>query len=351
MAEPIEKPRKRRRWLRWTGFGCLGVLLIIVALVVYVVIAKPWVQEREVFDPAAGGARIEENGLLGNYYAPDDANAGAVLIIGGSDGGVSGSADGMAEALSEAGFHALALSYWGAPGQPEEMRSLPLEYFDGAIDWLDERPGVNGRVAVLGYSKGGEAALLIGVRRPDLAAVIAGVPSHFSWQSAEPIGAFFNPTSTFSFDGEEIPYMPYSNVNWFKAVGPFEIHENSLIEEDAHPEAIIPVERIVARLMVLCGGHDGVWPSCRMSQNIVDRLRVRNRPAPAFLRYPEAGHGVLGPPPTVERPDTQMIGFDGVAEATIAARVDAWPRVIAFLRVAFGESLSTEDSEERVDHE
>ena len=336
MAESIDRPRKRRRWLRWTGFGCLGVVLIMLAFMAYIVIAKPWVRAREVVDPAAGGERIVEAGMLGNYYAPADRDAGAVLVIGGSDGGISPTADGMAQALSEAGFHAMALSYWGAPGQPDEMRALPLEYFDTALDWLARRPGVNRRIAVSGYSKGGEAALLVGVRRGDLAAVVAGVPSHVAWQSAEPLGTFFNPTSTFAADGEEIPYMPYGNVNFFSStLGPYEIHAKSLIDEADHPEAVIPVERIRGRLLLLCGGRDRVWPSCRMSEQIVERIAERGGTAPVFLRYPAAGHSVLGAPPTAARPETMAIGFDGAPEATTAARQDAWPKVINFLRESF----------------
>jgi len=340
-----DRPAKRRRWARWAGIGCLGVIGIIVLGILALVIFKPWVSERELVAPAAGGERITEDGLLGNYYAPDDANAGAVLVIGGSDGGISASADGMARALRDAGFHAMAVSYWGGPGQPGEMRALPLEYFGGALDWLARRPGVDGRVAVMGYSKGAEAALLVGTRRPDLDAVIAGVPSHVSWQSAEPIGIFLDATSTFSADGGEIPYMPYGNFNVFTMTGPYEIHEKSLIDEAEHPEAAIPVERIRARLMLLCGGRDRVWPSCRMSGNIVERMRANSRPAPAFLRYPQAGHGVLGPPPGEGRADDEMIGFDGAAEATRAARVEAWPQVIAFLHRAFemDEAASARD--------
>lgn len=70
------------------------------------------------------------------------------------------------------------------------MENLPVETFDAALTWLQQQPGVKSdRLAVMGASKGGEAAVLVGSRHPDVSAVVGYVPSHVVWQgfdTAEP---------------------------------------------------------------------------------------------------------------------------------------------------------------------
>ena len=325
-----------RKWLRRILWTFAALILIAIAGIVYLAVSKPLLKEREVVAPSAGGTRIAEGEMLGNYYPAAGTPLGAILVLGGSDGGVPRTADIIAQALSQEGFNALVLSYWGAPGQSLEMKALPLEAFDRAIEWLKQQPGSGGRVGVMGYSKGAEAALLVAVRRGDLVAVVAGAPTHMSWQAIDPVGTLIGGTSTFTAEGETIPYMPYGNVNFFAGPGPLEIHTQSLLDEDEHPEARIAAERIQAPLLLLCGGEDLVWPACRMARALVERARGSGRPAPLLLAYPAAGHGVLGPPPAPGRREDPLITTQTrTPEADVSARRDAWPRVLAFLRAAF----------------
>ncbi|MFM7377128.1 MAG: acyl-CoA thioester hydrolase/BAAT C-terminal domain-containing protein [Erythrobacter sp.] len=88
----------------------------------------------------------------------------------------------MALALQQEGFSVFHLAYFGAPGQTDTLERIPLELFDKGLDWLKARPEVvTGRVAVMGASKGAEAALLIASRRHDVAAVVAGMPTSVAW--------------------------------------------------------------------------------------------------------------------------------------------------------------------------
>ena len=86
----------------------------------------------------------------------------------------------MAAALLAArGYPSLALAYFKAPGLPQTLRDIPLEYFTSALEVLRAQPGVDpDHVLVAGDSRGGEAALLLGAHFPQLVnGVIAGVPS------------------------------------------------------------------------------------------------------------------------------------------------------------------------------
>jgi dienelactone hydrolase len=100
-----------------------------------------------------------------------------------------------------------------------------------------------------------------------------------------------------------------------------------------YPEAIIPVERTAAPILLICGDADTVWPSCEMSEMIKARLLQKGKAAPVLLRYPQAGHGVFGPalPPGSRSARTwSMLG--GTESANMAARQDSWPKTIEFLR-------------------
>src|SRR5215207_6855129 len=121
--------------------------------------------------------RPTKGGIYGNLYLPKHtaARRPAVLVFSGSGGGLTTS---MAAALLAAhGYPALA--YFKAPGLPQTLTSIPLEYFTKALGVLRAQPGVDpDHVLVAGVSRGGEAALLLGAHFPRVVnGVIAGVPS------------------------------------------------------------------------------------------------------------------------------------------------------------------------------
>jgi dienelactone hydrolase len=136
--------------------------------------------------PAAVGVTEKElrpakGGIYGNLYLPK-RTAGrrpAVLVFSGSGGGLTASF--AAALLAAHGYPSLALAYFKAPGLPQTLHDIPLEYFTRPLKLLRAQPGVDPRhVLVAGESRGGEAALLLGASFPQLInGVIAGVPS--SW--------------------------------------------------------------------------------------------------------------------------------------------------------------------------
>ena len=93
--------------------------------------------------PGATKQLVEDFGLYGVVYAPADSrNRPAVLVIGGSVGGVDGPAY-QAASLSSNGYVAFALAYFGVNGLPSTLEHIPLEYFDAAIEWLRQHPSVD----------------------------------------------------------------------------------------------------------------------------------------------------------------------------------------------------------------
>ena len=146
--------------------------------------------ERYAMGEGVETAEVRENGLFGRLFVPE-VSAGrpapGVLVLGGSEGGLFPYVTYEAALLASHGFAALALAYFAGdpasteipPGVlPESLAGIPLEYFRGAIGWLGRREGVDpDRLGVVGHSRGGELALLLGATDPDLKAVVSYVGS------------------------------------------------------------------------------------------------------------------------------------------------------------------------------
>lgn len=100
-----------------------------------------------------------------------------------------------------------------------------------------------------------------------------------------------------------------------------------------YPNAAIPVDRIAAPILLVCGGRDMIWPSCPMAQ--AAQARARNA---QLLAYPNAGHWAFGPAGQLAEGDRKYLGqMGGTAESEMAARRDQWPKVLAFLERTLGQ--------------
>ncbi len=284
-------------------------------------------------DPAPEGRMVDEDGLIANFYPAQgvDGPAPAILLLGGSEGGIGPGTTRDARALSAEGFAVLSVSYYRLPGQPEVLMDVPLETFSTALDWLAGRPEVDAdRIAIVGASKGAEAALLAASRHAEIDAVVAGMPSSVAWQGMSWEGEVKG--SSWAESGEPVPYVPYASDMAFGSLG--ELYANSLTRLDQHEDAIIPVEAITGPVLLVCGEADSLWPSCPMARQVAERAQTHaGAPQVTILAYEDAGHAVYGPP--VEGENPQGLDFlGGSNEGNAKARADGWPKVVAFLKDA-----------------
>jgi dienelactone hydrolase len=237
-----------------------------------------------------------------------------------------------AKALQTEGFSTLYLSYFGGPGQNVRLELIPLEHFATALAWLRRQPEVDpARLGIIGGSKGAEAALLVAVRHPELKAIIAASPSSVVWR-----GIVFEDTSapissSWSEQGAPVPHLSYDAKKGNTMADSF---VTSLKALPQHPEAVIAVERIAGRLLLVCGEADQQWPSCTMARQIKQRLREYGRPEATLLAYNDAGHPAFGLPLPLDDPRLTRRG--GTAQGTNAARSDSWKKAIAFLKSTLG---------------
>lgn len=253
-------------------------------------------------------------GFIGQFVYPTGASRRpAILLLGGSEGGLPGLL--ASGALAAQGYAVLALGYFKLPGLPHRLQRIPLEYFRRALRWLRRQPQVDPkRVAVLGASRGSEAALLSGAYFPHLVhAVIAMVPSDAAICS---FPGCLGPAWT--FHGHAVP---------------FTVQFNNPYPSD-HPDAVIPVQRIQGPLFLACGTDDMVWDSCAYARAIMHHLnRSHDRFPHVLYAYPGAGHSVGSFVP--DEPMDPALFSDQHIQADQQALVRDWPRLLRFL-AAFG---------------
>jgi len=294
---------------------------------------------------------VKEDGLVGMFFKPaaDEPRPG-ILVLGGSDGRMRKD---FAALLASRGYAALALGYFSLEGLPQELIEIPLEYFEKAIDWMGAREEVSGgHLGVIGKSKGGELALLVGATFKQIKAVVSYVGSGVVFQGIHEDPRNHKVQSSWSWQGEPVPFLPFKQslsallkIIWVKSFKrPFvtrPLYESALKDKDAVEKAAIKVENTNGPLLLVSGEHDQVWPSSRLSQMAVERLASHKHPFPyQHLSYNDAGHG-LGLPyrPTMVNqlyePPSMILPFGGSPEENARACEDAWSHVLEF----FEESL------------
>ncbi len=331
------------RVLRFLLYTILVLIGLAVASVAAIWALNPFAPEVVVADPAPEGRRITENGLLANYYPPQrNGKRAGVLLLGGSEGGLSPGVGRMAKALQAKGFAVLQVSYFAAPGQPAKLEFVPLETFDRALEWLKAQPEVDAaRIGIVGGSKGAEAALIVATRHPDLRAVVAAMPSSVAWQGIDwnIMNMIFNPPGgSWNLDGKPIPFLPYAQPKEYG--GPVaDIYEASLLQLSKHQDAIIPIEKTRAPVLLICGKGDTLWPACPMADQIKARADASGGPAVAVLAYDNAGHAVMGLPVDKANPSYDRLdSLGGTDDGNNAARADGWPKIVAHLEAALAEA-------------
>jgi hypothetical protein len=281
---------------------------------------------------------VRESGLHGAFYRPATQDlVPAIILLGGSEGGID-MISAMAPAFAREAYGVLALAYWREVGLPQTLEEIPLEYFDAAVTWLQAQSGVEtDAIGVMGWSRGSEAALLLGARNPMIKAVGAIAPSGVVWQGldfADPM----NMGPAWTADGKPLPFMTPDETLYVPGAPMKPMFESAMAQANAHMEAEIPVERINGPVLLISGGADAMWPAADFAQRIVARLeRAGFAHGVENLVYPDAGHAVF-----VSAPDSifarsfgapnPMMG--GSAAANAAAWADNWPRTLAFFDAA-----------------
>ena len=217
------------------------------------------------------------------------------------------------------------------------IRQTPLEIFRNGIRYAKRLPFVDpNRVLIEGGSRGGEAALLVGVHfKSEVAGVISKRPIQYTQGSGltgnQIQSEIARPeTSSWTLNGVELPYIPLGNDGlnaWtlkqpdgvttdaatgflrftFRSSFVAAFAEVARTQPDVLEKSLIPVTQISAPLAVLNPDSDGMWPSQQAYEWIrQQRMGTSND---LFFNAPGLGHVDLIPgSPTMESMDALIMG-------------------------------------------
>jgi dienelactone hydrolase len=319
--------------------------------------------ERTHLAPGVRVIPVREQGLVGTLFCPDgDRPRPAIIALGGSVGDLMES---PAALLASHGYAALALAYFGVEGLPQDLLGIPLEYFETAIRWLQAQDGVApDRLAVMGDSRGGEAALLLGATFPQIRAVVGlspvGVmlpgfrrgfvgliemvlrrPPGWTYHGA-PLPCWVPVRLSFSSIASSIASFGWKRLARAPIAGtPFWLE--AMKGKDALERAAIPVERIKGPVLLLSGQDDQFCPSGPLSEIAIERFAGHKHPYPyEHVSYPGAGHifGMPYQPATVSKGRHPQAGgvylAGGNAKDNAFAAADSWARILRFLEESLG---------------
>lgn len=293
---------------------------------------------------------VKADGIVGAFYhRRGAAKQPVVVILHGSEGGL-GFADWFGPMLAARGYSVFGLHYFSpeasaAPGVPTAFNLIPVEELQRVRTWLSRRPEADvSRFGIVGASKGGEFAVLLGSIYPWVDAVVAFMPSAYVGQGFKFGSGEAGMSSSWSRAGKPLPFVPetgqaevlrnYRIPGGEVRLAPVRKANMARASAALLAKAAIPVEHSHAAFLLAGGGDDQTGASGDSVRLLADRLRRFHYRRPVEVRiYPNAGHLIVGTgwrPTTSHNAGPSQDG--GNAEADARAQADSWSAMIGFLR-------------------
>ncbi len=232
---------------------------------------------------AMAGNLPKNHGMIEAQLFVGEAESQPLLVgFGGGEGGNAWASDRWKETRDEflsQGYAFLAVGYFAAPNTPAQLDRISLSAIHEAIIAAAAHAQVNAeKIALIGGSKGAELVLNLASRYPGYSAVIALSPSHVSF----PALTFTMDHSSWSFHDQEVPYVP-ATERIVPALLSRDFHTafSLMLEDEAAVDlARIQVENIRGPLLLISAQKDEMWPSFKMSEDMVQRLKNAQFPYP-----------------------------------------------------------------------
>ena len=296
--------------------------------------------ERYFLSPGVRQIQVRDHRLRGTLFLPAGRGPwSAVIVLGGSEGGMPYPPAGAF--LAAKGYAVFALAYFRYEDLPKSLKNIPLEYFQTAIQWLQARDDIrHNNIAVIGASRGGELALLLGATFPEIHAVVAISASGILWPGLGTNADFWD-TPAWTWHGKPLPFMndlKLTDGEWREANQLYETNSGAastwFVIQHGDPATVsaasIPVEKINGPVLLISGNDDKLWPSTQMEDMVMKRLAEARHPFPdGHLAYSGAGHFI--PVPNVPTTTSLIVDLGGDPEYTAAAAGASWSRIVRFL--------------------
>jgi pimeloyl-ACP methyl ester carboxylesterase len=287
---------------------------------------------------------IRSEGIVGKLFMPKqhDKNRTAVVIIPGAGGPNFEILP--AYLLAARGFTVFSLAYYGLDDLPQQLESIPIEYFSRAVDYLRRKYiGSGGKIVLLGISRGTEAAAMLALQRIDIDGLVLLSTSsvlNSGWGTG-----FKARMPAWTLHGSALPFMPsvqdedevmQAQTAPYRTRALYDLRLNKLKVDDP---ARIPFGKIKGDVILLSCDQDEVWPSARMSADIVAAAKGQGKINVMSYVFRYCGHD-LGAPvaPTTGRtyqwPSKGLqYTLGGTPQATWHGQTAAWSGFLKYLRV------------------
>ncbi|HLI00777.1 MAG TPA: acyl-CoA thioester hydrolase/BAAT C-terminal domain-containing protein [Acidimicrobiales bacterium] len=256
-----------------------------------------------------------------------------MLVLAGSSGRVD---EARARLLASRGVLAVAVRWFGGPGQPPGICEVPLETFTAVISEL-AASGAR-RIGILGLSKGAEAALLVATRDERVDAVVGVSPSAYAWANVGPgrDGRDRPQRSSWTWRGRPVPFVPYDDT--WEPTGPPPVayaglYRTSLAAVGSPPAlaaAAIDLDASAADVVLVAGGDDQLWPSESFARTLAASRRAGHPRPVRLVIEPAAGHRPVLPGEPAPSPSSERT-YGGTPEADRALGRRAWPELLDVL--------------------
>jgi dienelactone hydrolase len=303
---------------------------------------------------------VKDNGMTGVLYSPSQASEKlpGIILLSGSDGGIPGEnaiPKSFIEELVSHGYIVLALAYFGVDDLPSDLENIDLKYFESAIQWFQLHPDVKkDGIVIMGQSRGGELALILGTVLNTLKAIVAYAPSSMitggfpypnqpAWKyNNHPLTPYLGALSGIDPNLTELDDLNKSTheklipIHANTEQDPFIIADlfsaRNLIEHAKLAE--IPVEKINCPILLFSGGKDAIWTSTYYCKSIIKRLNAHKSPVKCkHVNYEDAGHGLIA---SYDGPIYHPVGkfwckLGGTPEGNKIANQESFKETIKFL--------------------
>ena len=263
--------------------------------------ADVWAQKTkflEISTPFLGSA----------LYVPNDGKPHhAIVMLHGSEGGSLPYAQLEAQYWAAHGYVALAYCWYNCGKNPINSAFSVLENVElrgtiKAIEWLKSLPQVKGKkTGLLGWSRGGEQAVLLG-SLPDAAKLIDAIAVHtpsdtivggFNWGATDKRCWLCSTSDMACFNNsDDLSRWDWGNIRSNPACGPF--RNPSTMNAwllDGNPlkvDSVIEVEKFKKPIFVSVGDKDDMW-DYNKSLRIAERLKKSGQPVEIHV-FPNERH-------------------------------------------------------------
>ncbi|SFH09803.1 acyl-CoA thioester hydrolase/BAAT C-terminal domain-containing protein [Pedobacter insulae] len=244
------------------------------------------------FTSIAQAQQIKSPGVNAQLFLGEGKRQPLIVGLGGSEGGNAWASDywkKIRDQFIEKGYAFLAIGYFASEGAPDTLNKIELENVHAVIVKAQQNLLVNAqRTAIIGGSRGGDLALLLGSYYKDIKCVISVVGSHVAF----PGHTNHFSTSAWSFKGKELPFVPVNEESVPALMkGDLRATFQTMLKDSlAEQRAIIKVEKINGPVFLLSATKDEICPSQQMADKMMQRLSAKQFSANYQHIAIEGGH-------------------------------------------------------------